>query len=283
MRDNTSDNINKPVHADPILAAHANAIRALGKRVIADVIEIGQRLTECRRIKKEDGEWRAWLDDELRWSPQTAGRFIQLHQLSLTHSNLEHLELPVSGLYALAAPSTPEAARDAVLERAATGEKLTTAQITETIDTAKRKPAAVTAAANRAEQRSRTAAPSGASAATARKRTGAHAPVAKQPTEKARAPTAGEAVGRLRDQIDAAVACAIGVSPMQPIIDAIFDIAASLAEHNGDVKLFVQHVRQRVSAMDRDVDQPPRAACAPPLRASPDEDGGIPAFLRRAP
>jgi hypothetical protein len=33
-----------------ILAKHAAAIRRLGKRVVADVIEIGRLLTECKRI-----------------------------------------------------------------------------------------------------------------------------------------------------------------------------------------------------------------------------------------
>jgi hypothetical protein len=31
-----------------VLAQHADAIRSLGKRVVADVIEIGRRLTEAR-------------------------------------------------------------------------------------------------------------------------------------------------------------------------------------------------------------------------------------------
>jgi hypothetical protein len=37
------------------------------------------------------------------------------------------LTLPVSGLYLLAAPSTPAKARDEIIERAAGGEKVTTA------------------------------------------------------------------------------------------------------------------------------------------------------------
>jgi len=38
------------VTTDPILAEHAAEIRRLGKRALADVIEIGGRLTECKRI-----------------------------------------------------------------------------------------------------------------------------------------------------------------------------------------------------------------------------------------
>jgi hypothetical protein len=125
------------LHSDPALAEHAAEIRRLGKRVVADVIEIGRRLGECRLILKGEGCWRAWLDSELRLSPQTAGRFIQVHELSQGRSNLEHLDLPVSALYQLAAPSTPTEARDAVLDLAANGEPLTHAQVKHTIDTAK--------------------------------------------------------------------------------------------------------------------------------------------------
>jgi hypothetical protein len=50
--------------------------------------------------------------------------------------NLRNLEIPVSGLYLLAAPSTPEAARDEVVERAEAGERMTAAQIKEAVDKA---------------------------------------------------------------------------------------------------------------------------------------------------
>jgi hypothetical protein len=44
--------------------------------------------------------------------------------------------LSVSGLYMLAAPSTPEAARDEVIERSEAGERVTPAQIKEIVDKA---------------------------------------------------------------------------------------------------------------------------------------------------
>jgi Protein of unknown function (DUF3102) len=127
----------KPVTTIPALTEHATAIRQLGKRVIADVIEIGRRLAECRRILKEDSGWRAWLEDELKWSPQTAGRFIQVYELSQECSNVEHLDLPVSALYLLAAPSTPEEARNEVIERAQAGEPVSVAETKRIVETAK--------------------------------------------------------------------------------------------------------------------------------------------------
>ena len=54
--------------ADPetVLAQNAEAIRALGKRVIGDIIEIGRRLTEAKKIVGH-GNWLPWLDREFGW------------------------------------------------------------------------------------------------------------------------------------------------------------------------------------------------------------------------
>jgi hypothetical protein len=126
---------------NPILAEHAAAIRRLGKRVVDDVIEIGARLKECRGILKEDDRWRAWLESELKLSHQSAGRFIQVHELFEQRSNLDHIDLPVSALYLVAAPSTPETAKSEIIERAKAGERLPVAEVKRVVDTAKgRKP-----------------------------------------------------------------------------------------------------------------------------------------------
>jgi hypothetical protein len=118
---------------DSVLAGHAAEIRRLGKRVADDVIEIGRRLAECRRILKEDGSWR---DGELKLSPQSAGRLIQVYE---QRSNLEHLDLPVSALYLLAAPSTPQEARDEVIERAQAGESISVAEVEQVVEASKGK------------------------------------------------------------------------------------------------------------------------------------------------
>jgi DUF3102 family protein len=131
---NNSDFDQPAATTDPVLAEHADAIRALGRRVTEDVIEIGDRLAECRRILKEDGNWRAWLESELKLSPQTAGRFIQIYELSRQHSNLEHVDLPVSALYLLAAPSTSEAAKADIFKRVEVGESIGVAEVKSAIE-----------------------------------------------------------------------------------------------------------------------------------------------------
>jgi len=119
----------------PLLAEHAAEIRRLGKRVIADVIEIGRRLTEAKAIAGH-GNWISWLEREFGWTDDTALNFMRCHELA-KNRNFRDLSLPVSGLYLLAAPSTPDEVRDAVIARAAAGEKVTTTQV-KTAITAKR-------------------------------------------------------------------------------------------------------------------------------------------------
>jgi hypothetical protein len=123
---------------NPLLAEHADAIRSLGKRVIADVIEIGRRLTEAKKLAGR-GNWLLWLEREFGWTDKTAENFVNVYKLSQQAKieNFSDLSLPVSGLYLLAAPSTPKEARDEIIDRAEAGEKVSVAEIKETIAEAK--------------------------------------------------------------------------------------------------------------------------------------------------
>ena len=87
------------------LAEHATAIRALGKRVAHGVIEIGDRLIAAKEICGH-GNWLPWLEREFKWSDQTARRFIQVAEAA-KFNNLEDLNIDISALYLLTAPSTP--------------------------------------------------------------------------------------------------------------------------------------------------------------------------------
>jgi hypothetical protein len=53
--------------------------------------------------------WLPWLDREFGWTEMTATRFMNVYELGKSN-NLLDLSIPISGLYLLAAPSTPEAA-----------------------------------------------------------------------------------------------------------------------------------------------------------------------------
>jgi hypothetical protein len=132
---------------DQVLAEHTAAIKALERRVIsniiecieglpgaratcaAEIIEIGYRLTECKRIIPERN-WVPWLD-ECGGVDKFARRDMLLYDWFARCTNdailgkstaVFNLEVDIYYLYKLADPSTPEAARAEVLRR--TGEKL---------------------------------------------------------------------------------------------------------------------------------------------------------------
>jgi hypothetical protein len=120
---------------NPLLVEHAAEIRRLGKRVIGDVVEIGRHLTDAKALISETyghGHWLEWLEREFRWTEQTALNFMRVHELAKSKNFLD-LSLPVSGLYLLAAPSTPPEAVDEILERAEAGETLSVDTVKDTV------------------------------------------------------------------------------------------------------------------------------------------------------
>jgi hypothetical protein len=124
--------------SDPVLAKYAAEIRRLGKRVKEGVVAIGRYLDRAQKHAGR-GAWLAWIEAEFGWSDQTAYRFIHLYQAQENSDfhNLWNSDLPLSGLYQLAAPKTPDAARAEIAERVEAGEKVSCAKVTEVIAKAK--------------------------------------------------------------------------------------------------------------------------------------------------
>jgi ribosome-associated translation inhibitor RaiA len=112
--------------SDILLAEHAEAIRVLGRRVVGDVIEIGRRLVESKRICGH-GRWLPWLEREFAWTDKTAERYINVFQMVSKFDNLSNLDIPLSGLYLIAA--APEEAQTEVLESAVAGQKMSLAEV----------------------------------------------------------------------------------------------------------------------------------------------------------
>jgi N6-adenosine-specific RNA methylase IME4 len=110
------------------LAEHATEIHRLGKRVVADVIEIGQRLKLCKDICGH-GNWLSWLEREFAWSDETARKYMRAADLATKFQPGWNLNVPLSALYLLAAPSTPDEAREAIIERVNAGEAVSTEDI----------------------------------------------------------------------------------------------------------------------------------------------------------
>jgi hypothetical protein len=124
---------------DP-LAEHATTIRRLGKQTVENIIEIGRRLTEAKRIAGH-GRWLKWLDQELGWTAKAAQRFINVYEFSqadiFKYDKLSNLNLPVSPIYLLAEPNTPKEAAAEIIERAKAGEPVPVAEVKRIIEDTK--------------------------------------------------------------------------------------------------------------------------------------------------
>jgi Protein of unknown function (DUF3102) len=97
----------------------------------------GRRLVECK-AQCGHGNWLPWLEREFGWDERTARRYISVHELAGKSDTVSDLDIPMRSIYLLAAPSTPEEARQAVVEAAADGERLTHVQVKDIIDKAGR-------------------------------------------------------------------------------------------------------------------------------------------------
>jgi Protein of unknown function (DUF3102) len=106
-----------------VVQQRANEIKMLVRRSYQDIIDIGQKLIEVKQHLGH-GNFRNWLQFEFNWSVSTATKFMQVAS-HFKCVNFTHLNIAVSSLYLLAAPSTPEEARIEVLDRASNGENIT--------------------------------------------------------------------------------------------------------------------------------------------------------------
>ena len=94
------------INFDAQLAEHANEIRRLGKRAVADIIEIGKRLIAAKQLCGH-GNWLSWLEREFGWAERTARNFMSAAELAAKSAIVADLNIDLGALYRLAAPSTP--------------------------------------------------------------------------------------------------------------------------------------------------------------------------------
>jgi hypothetical protein len=115
----------------------AEQIRFLGKRTVADLLEIGRLLDEVKHSGLGRAGFLQWIDHEFGWSEDTAERYIALQKLRRQLPQVADVSLPVSALYLLASPSTPlETAKD-VVAKGLDGEQMSVAEIKATVTEAK--------------------------------------------------------------------------------------------------------------------------------------------------
>lgn len=113
-----------------VVQQRTTEIKALMKRAATDIIEIGQKLIEVK-ARLGHGYFGGWLRSEFDWHQNTAGNFMRVAEKFTNFVNLDGIA--PSALYLLAAPSTPDSARQEAIERAETGEKITYSRATEIV------------------------------------------------------------------------------------------------------------------------------------------------------
>lgn len=96
----------------------------MAKRVAGDIVEIGGKLADVKDRLGGNGRFSAWLQAELGWSERTAYNFMAVHE-KFGAANFAIENVAPSALYLLVAPATPEPARQAVIQMANQGEKVT--------------------------------------------------------------------------------------------------------------------------------------------------------------
>lgn len=105
-----------------VVQQRTTEIHALMRRTAEGIIEIGQRLIEVKDALGH-GRFGQWLEFEFDWSDQTALNFMNVARRFSDIPN--GLEFAPRALYLLAAPSTPDPARQEALVRAEAGERIT--------------------------------------------------------------------------------------------------------------------------------------------------------------
>jgi hypothetical protein len=114
-----------------VVQQRTGEIKALMKRTAQDIIEIGEKLIDVK-ARLPHGEFGSWLEAEFEWTSETARRFMNVAD-KFKNNKLLNLEIAPSALYLLAAPSTPDEARQAAIDRAEAGERITHATAKEIV------------------------------------------------------------------------------------------------------------------------------------------------------
>lgn len=94
------------------------------RKVAEEIRAVGERLIEVRE-RIPGRQFTAWLAAEFEWSQTQAYRYISVAEQFRGADSSQIGKLSASALYALAAPSVPEEARQEALERAEQGERIT--------------------------------------------------------------------------------------------------------------------------------------------------------------
>jgi hypothetical protein len=119
----------------------AEHIRETVKRTIEGIIEVGQDLIAVKEALPH-GQFGPWLRAEFGWTERTARNFMAVAEAFGPKTEIiSDLQIAPTAAYLLAAPSAPDEAREAAVERAESGERITAKVAKEILAEERRKPA----------------------------------------------------------------------------------------------------------------------------------------------
>jgi hypothetical protein len=115
----------------------AQRIEALQSTAILKIASEAAKIHETFRYRRNEGGYAGYMRTRLGYSRSSAYRLLDVHERFGGNVSQVWDRLPVSAIYLLAAPSTPEKALDEVTKRVGANERLTYAVVTEIIAGAK--------------------------------------------------------------------------------------------------------------------------------------------------
>lgn len=107
-----------------VVMQRTEEIKTLMRRTAQDIIDIGTKLIEVK-ARLGHGNFGAWLDREFGWSDRTARKFMSIADAFGNRKSSSDLRMSFETMAYLAAPSTPDEARNEAIARAEQGETIT--------------------------------------------------------------------------------------------------------------------------------------------------------------
>jgi hypothetical protein len=119
----------------------ADRIRETVKRTLEGIIEVGNQLLGVKEALPH-GQFTRWLRAEFGWTERTARNFMAVaEQFGPKTEIISVLRIEPTAAYLLAAPSAPDEARQAAVERAEAGERITAKVAKQILAKERKKPA----------------------------------------------------------------------------------------------------------------------------------------------
>jgi hypothetical protein len=112
--------------------AARDAAERIRKRMKDGIVETGRELLHIKKLLLDHGQFGRWLEAEFGMTDRTARNYMAAAELVEAKSEIVSV-LPAAILYKLASPSTPDIARDTIIERVEKGDIPSTKEVADEI------------------------------------------------------------------------------------------------------------------------------------------------------